>query len=137
MRDVQIGTALPTRDFTITRADLRAYAEASGDHNPIHQDEAFALSVGLPGIIAHGMVTMGLVARTLEEWGGAGSVRDIGVRFTRPVVVADQGAVITIAGAVSSVDTDDDGHRIAGIDVTATFNGQTVLSRARATVRLV
>jgi acyl dehydratase len=129
-RDISVGEALPSRDFTITRADLVAYADASGDQNPIHQDEAFALSVGLPGVIAHGMFTMGLLARAVHDWAGPGSILEIGVRFTRPVVVGPEGAVVTIAGTVSAVD---DGT--ATLDLSATAQGQTVVSRARATVR--
>jgi acyl dehydratase len=129
-RDMSVGEAMPSRDFTITRDDLEAYADASGDQNPIHQDEAFALSVGLPGVIAHGMFTMGLLARAVQDWAGPGSILEIGVRFTRPVVVGPDGAVVTIAGTVSAVD-----DTTATLDLSATAAGQTVVSRARATVR--
>lgn len=127
-----VGDGVPTREFRITRADLAAYAQASGDHNPIHLDESFARSVGLPGLIAHGMYTMGLVARLVEDWAGAGSVVDLGVRFTRPVVVGADGATVVVGGTVSALDED---AGTVTIDLSATFDGQTVLNRARATVR--
>jgi acyl dehydratase len=129
-RGMSVGEAMPSRDFTITRDDLVAYANASGDQNPIHQDEAFALSVGLPGVIAHGMFTMGLLARAVQDWAGPGAIMEIGVRFTRPVVVGPDGAVVTIAGTVSTLD-----DASATLDLSATSQGQTVVSRARATVR--
>ena len=80
------GQALEPRTFTITRADLRAYAAASGDHNPIHSDEQVARSVGLPGVIAHGMYTLGLVGRAVSGWTGGAEVVEVGCRFTKPVV---------------------------------------------------
>jgi acyl dehydratase len=127
---ISLGEAMPSREFTITREDLVAYANASGDQNPIHQDEDFALSVGLPGVIAHGMFTMGLLARAVQDWAGPGSIQEIGVRFTRPVVVGPQGAVVTVSGTVSSID-----EGSAVVDLSAMAQGQTVVSRARANVR--
>ena len=88
-----VGSALPERSFQITRADLKTYADASGDQNPIHQDEAFAISVGLPNLIAHGMYTMALAGKYLTDWAGElTALAEFGVRFTKPVIVpADEG----------------------------------------------
>jgi acyl dehydratase len=97
---------LETKVFTITRADLVRYAASSGDHNPIHQDEGVARSVGLPGVIAHGMYTMALAARALDIWaGGPGRVRELSCKFTKPVVVPDDetGVEVRVAGTVKQV----------------------------------
>ena len=128
-----VGTVLPAQSFPIARADLVRYAGASGDFNPIHWNERFATSVGLPNVIAHGMYTMALTARVVPDWAGdPGALVEYGVRFTRPVVVPDpDGAVLDVAGEVSAVR--DDG--LVVVDLTATVNGQTVLAKARAVVR--
>src|SRR6478735_9313294 len=98
------GDVLETRTFTVTRADLVAYADASGDHNPIHQDEDVARSVGLPGVIAHGMYTLALVGRAVAEWTDGAEVVDLGAKFTSPVVVpAEGGAEVLVDGTVKSV----------------------------------
>ena len=97
------GTELPTQTYTVTRADLVAYAAASGDQNPIHQDEQVARSVGLPGVIAHGMYTLALAARAADTWAGApGRVVELGAKFTKPVVVpaGDEGVEVVVAGVV-------------------------------------
>ncbi len=125
---------LPTKTFQVTRADLIRYAGASGDFNPIHWSDRIATSVGLPGVIAHGMFTMALVGRAVTEWAGAAdAVVDYGVRFTRPVVVPDdeQGTEIEVTAAVREV-TD---AGLTRIDITATCGGEKVLSQARATIR--
>lgn len=110
------GDVLEPHSFTITRADLVAYAAASGDQNPIHQDEAVARSVGLPGVIAHGMYTMALVARAVEAWAGEGSIVEFGCKFTKPVVVpADGGADLRVAGTVGKVE---DGRAMLKLEVT-------------------
>jgi acyl dehydratase len=129
----QVGDELPAQDFPITRADLVRYAGASGDFNPIHWNERFATSVGLPDVIAHGMFTMAIAVRVVTDWtGDPGAVVEYGVRFTRPVVVADaDGAKLTVSGAVRAVR--DDG--LLDVDLTATVDGQTVLAKARAVVR--
>lgn len=126
---------LPTKTFRVTRADLIRYAGASGDFNPIHWSDRIATSVGLPGVIAHGMFTMALVGRAVAEWAGAAdAVVDYSVRFTRPVVVPDddQGAEIEVTAAVREV-TD---AGLTRIDITATCGGEKVLSQARATIRM-
>jgi acyl dehydratase len=114
MSDLEPGQALPPQEYAVTRADLRAYAQASGDDNPIHQDEEVALAVGLPGVIAHGMFTLALVGRALESWaGGPGRVRELGAKFTRPVVVeADEPSYVAVAGVVRSVEAVDGGRAV-------------------------
>jgi acyl dehydratase len=130
---VSIGDALPAQEFAISRADLVRYAGASGDFNPIHWNERFATSVGLPNVIAHGMFTMALAVRVVTDWAGdPGAVVEYGVRFTRPVVVPDpDGATLRVEGAVRAVR--DDG--LIEVDLITTVEGQTVLAKARAVVR--
>ena len=134
-RRAEPGTDLPPRQYQVTRADLVRYAGASGDFNVIHWNERVARSVGLPGVIAHGMLTMALAGRFLTELAGdPGAVTEYGVRFSAPVVVPDddKGATVEMAGTVTERL---DGRRVA-IDVTAKTNGTKVLTRARAVVRL-
>ncbi len=131
---VAAGAVLPAQDLVVTRADLVRYAGASGDLNPIHWNQRVATAVGLPDVIAHGMLTMALAGRVLTDWAGdPGKVLSYSVRFTRPVVVPDDeaGAVVTVSGTVTAVD---DG--VATVSVSAVFDGQTVLGRATARVRL-
>ncbi|SFT45763.1 Acyl dehydratase [Geodermatophilus amargosae] len=133
--DVAVGTELPEQTHRVTRADLVRYAGASGDLNPIHWSDRVATSVGLPGVIAHGMLTMGLAARTVTDWAGdPGAVVEYQVRFGRPVVVPDDdtGAEVTVRGKVGAVL---DGGRVR-VDLTVTSAGEKVLSLARATVAL-
>jgi acyl dehydratase len=128
-------TELPPRQYQVTRRDLVRYAGASGDFNVIHWNERIARSVGLPDVIAHGMLTMALAGRFLTEWAGdPGAVTEFGVRFSAPVVVPDddKGATVEVAGTVTERL---DGHRVA-VDVTARSDGAKVLTRARAVVRL-
>ncbi len=122
---------LETKTFTVTRADLVAYAEASGDHNPIHQDEEVARSVGLPGVIAHGMYTMALAARAVAEWFPGADVVSLGCKFTSPVVVPAEGGVdIEVVGeAKEPVDGQ------TTIALTVTSGGQKVLGMPKAVVR--
>jgi acyl dehydratase len=136
---VAVGDGLPPLAMRVTRADLVRYAGASGDFNPIHWSDRVATGVGLPGVIAHGMLTMALAGRVVTEWvGDPGAVKSYGVRFTRPVVVPDddEGALVEFSGTVSDLAENDDGSRVARIAVTARFDGKTVLSRAVAEVRL-
>ncbi len=122
---------LESRTFTITRADLVAYAEAAGDPNPIHQDEAVARSVGLPGVIAHGMLTMALAARAVEGWFPGAEVVSFGCKFTNPVVVpADGGVEIEVAGEVK-----DTADGLTTVALTVTCDGQKVLGMPKAVVR--
>ncbi|MGI5394373.1 MaoC family dehydratase [Streptomyces sp. CA-251251] len=133
--DVEVGTELPARSFPVDRATLVRYTGASGDFNPIHWNERFAREVGLPDVIAHGMFTMAEAIRVVTDWtGDPGSVVEYGVRFTRPVVVPDdgQGAVIEVSGKVAAKLDD---HTVR-VDLTATSAGQKVLGMSRAVVRL-
>jgi acyl dehydratase len=119
----------------VTRADLVRYAGASGDFNPIHWNERVATGVGLPGVIAHGMLTMGIAARAVTEWtGDPGRLVEYQVRFGRPVVVPDDddGAELTVRGKVAALL--DEGR--ARVDLTVTSDGEKVLSLARAVVRV-
>ncbi|GAA4377387.1 MaoC/PaaZ C-terminal domain-containing protein [Nocardioides caricicola] len=121
---------LETQTYTITRADLVAYAEASGDHNPIHQDEQVALSVGLPGVIAHGMYTMALAARAVATWFPGAEVVSLGCKFTNPVVVPAEGGVdVEVAGEAA----EEDG--LTTVKLTVTCAGQKVLGMPKAVVR--
>jgi acyl dehydratase len=124
---VTVAATWQERTYRITRADLVAYAEASGDHNPIHQDEAVARSVGLPGVIAHGMYTLALAARYVdEEVGEPGRIKQIGAKFTRPVVVPAEGTEVVVVG-----EQRDDGTVL----LTVTCGGEKVLGAATAVLR--
>jgi acyl dehydratase len=132
---VAVGDELPPLTIHLERADLVRYAGASGDFNPIHWNPRVATEVGLPDVIAHGMLTMAVAGRIVTDWlGDPGPLAEYGVRFTRPVVVADPaGADVQITAKVGAIDAD---ARTARIDITATFDGRTVLGKSRATVRL-
>ncbi len=128
--DVIAETAIP-----LTRDSLVRYAGASGDFNPIHYRDDIATSVGLPGVLAHGMLTMGSAVQPVVDWaGGAHRIRDYQVRFTRPVVVdpAD-GAELTVSAKVAAIDTE---AGTARIDLTVRFGGDTVLGKAQVLVAL-
>lgn len=132
------GDALPSLSLRITRADLVRYAGASGDFNPIHWNQRFAVGVGLPDVIGHGMFTMALAGRLVTGWtGDPAAVVGYAARFTRPVVVpdTDEGVVLEVTGTVKSID-DEDGARIATVTINAAVDGKTVLGRATARVRL-
>ncbi|GAA4940789.1 acyl dehydratase [Actinomycetospora succinea] len=132
--DASAGDQLEPRTVTITRADLVAYAGASGDLNPIHWNERVALEVGLPGVIAHGMFTMSLAARYVADLAGdPAAVVAFSTRFTRPVVVPDDDAGATVELGAKVTDVTDDGART--VTVTATHDGKGVLGKAVATVR--
>ncbi|HLS63640.1 MAG TPA: MaoC/PaaZ C-terminal domain-containing protein [Ruania sp.] len=133
--DVAVGTELLTVTRTVDRARLVRYAGASGDFNPIHWNERFALEVGLPGVIAHGMLTMGLAAAALTDWlDDATDLLSYGVRFTRPVAVPDPGEVLVdIAAVVGAVDSE---AGTARVDLKVSVNGTTVLGKSQAQVRL-
>ena len=130
---MELGTELPPLTVTFTRADLVRYAGASGDFNIIHWNERTALTVGLPGVIAHGMLTMGHAVRVVTQWiGNPAKVVDYQVRFTRPVVVpdTDNGVDVTFTGKVTAVN--EDGSVV--ITLGASCDGVTVLAKATATV---
>jgi acyl dehydratase len=126
------GDALATRSYAVRRADLVRYAGASGDFNPIHWSDRIATAVGLPGVIAHGMFTMALVARAVAEWTGGAEVVELGCKFTNPVLVPDDddGVVVEIGGTVKSVD-----EGLTTIALEVTCGGQKVLGMPRAVVR--
>ncbi|MEV5711000.1 MaoC family dehydratase [Actinoallomurus sp. NPDC052274] len=132
--EVEVGQELPARTYPVRRLDLVKYAGASGDFNPIHWDEPFARSVGLPDVIAHGMFTMAQGGRYVTDWAGdPGAVVDYGVRFSSMVVVPhDDGTEIEISGVIE--DKLDDNRVVVAL--TARSGGQKVLTRAKATVRL-
>ena len=133
--DVDVGAELPAQTFTVHRVDLVKYAGASGDFNPIHWNQRFATSVGLPDVIAHGMFTMAQAGRVVTDWvGDPGAVLEYAVRFTRPVVVPDDeaGGQITVTAAVREKLAD----RRVRVDVVATSGGQKVLAMSRAVVQL-
>ncbi len=132
MSPLEIGQVVGERTYTLTRDTLVRYAGASGDFNPIHYRDDTAQSVGLPGVLAHGMLTMGLAVQPVVDWlgGDSGKVLDYQVRFTRPVPVdAEAGAAVKVVAKVGALD--DDGARI---DLTVTFNDETVLGKAQVRV---
>ena len=127
------GDELDPRDFTMTRGDLVRYAGASGDFNPIHWSDRVATSVGLPGVIAHGMYTFALASRAVAGWvGDPSDIVSVSARFTKPVVVPDDetGATLRVAGRVSSVE-----EGLATIELTVMHEAQKVLGMASAVVR--
>ncbi len=133
---VSVGDPVPALSVRVPRSQLIRYAGASGDFNPIHWNERVATSVGLPGVVVHGMLTMAVAARIVTDWlVDPAAVREYSVRFTRPVVVPDddQGALLEITAVVGALDAT---TRSARIDITAKFEGQTVLGKARAVVAL-
>jgi acyl dehydratase len=132
---VQEGTELSPRQYQVTRRDLVRYAGASGDFNVIHWNERVAKSVGLPNVIAHGMLTMALAGRFVTEWAGdPGAVTEFAVRFSSPVVVPDddKGATVEVAGTV----TEKLPLHEVRVEITARSEGSKVLTRAHAVVRL-
>jgi len=133
MNIFKIGEVLPSKTYIINRASLVAYANASGDQNPIHQDEAFAKSVGLENVIAHGMYTMGLVGQYVSALAGSSSkVKEFSARFTKPVAVpADVDVELVVSATVVEL-TDE----IAKFDITATCNEVKVLGMTKAVVHL-
>lgn len=132
MTALTAGAELPTLTYDVTRADLVAYAHASGDHNPIHQNEEIALAVGLPGVIAHGMYTLALLGRAVGEWTGGAEVVELGAKFVAPVVVPAEGAArVSVAGTVG--ERTDDG--LLPLALTITVDGTKVLGAPKAVVR--
>jgi len=131
LQALAVGDVVAEKTFTLTRDSLVRYAGASGDFNPIHYRDDVAQSVGLPGVLAHGMLTMGLAVQPVVDWlGNSGLVADYQVRFTRPVPVdAAEGAVLTVVAKVGVADASG-----ARIDLTVTFDGPTVLGKAQVRV---
>lgn len=132
LTNLAVGDIVAERTVHLTRESLVRYAGASGDFNPIHYRDDVAAAVGLPGVLAHGMLTMGLAVGTIEPWiGDTGRIQEYGVRFTKPVVVdAETGADVTVVAQVGAVDEDS-----ARIDLTVSYDGATVLVKAQVRVR--
>lgn len=129
---LELGAIVAERVVEITRDTLVRYAGASGDFNPIHYNDVVATSVGLPGVIAHGMLTMGAAASVVEEWAGPGNVVDFQTRFSRPIPVPNPGsATVAITAKVGVLDAE---LRTARIDVLVEFDGSKVLAKAQAIV---
>ncbi len=137
------GQEIGSTTLHVNRADLVRYAGASGDFNPIHWNERFAIDVGLPGVIAHGMFTMGTAVTLVEDWvGDPGAVIDYQSRFTKPVLVEDpagtnpseaEGTAVEVTGVIGALDPE---ARTARVDLTVIVGGEKVLVKAQALVRL-
>ena len=132
---LEVGQVIGTKEFLLTRDSLVRYAGASGDFNPIHYRDDFAKSVGLDGVLAHGMLTMGVAVQVAADWvGDAGKVIDYGVRFTKPVFVdATDGAVVVVTGKIGEIDAE---NGIVRVDLNVVYNETSVLGKAQAKVRL-
>jgi len=130
---IEVGTVLKEKVFYLDRALLKQYADASGDQNPIHQNEGFALSVGLPNVIAHGMLTMALVGKYVSDFaGGSAHVLEYSARFIKPVIVpADEKVDLTVSATITEVD----GDKVT-LTLSATSAGVKVLGMAKAVVRI-
>ena len=129
---LQTGQELAPNTFTINRKLLVAYANASGDQNPIHQDEAFAKSVGLPDVIAHGMLTMALAGKYLSNIAGSQNIIEFSAKFIKPVVVpADVDVSLIVSGKVTEV-----ADGTAKIELLAMCNEIKVLGVAKGLIKL-
>ena len=130
-----LGDIVAEESFPLTRDSLVRYAGASGDFNPIHYRDDVAASVGLPGVLAHGMLTMGFAVQPVVDWAGdPARIADYQVRFTRPVVVdPEQGALVTVVAKVGQLD---ESATVARIDLTVKLGDDTVLGKAQVRVTL-
>lgn len=128
-----VGDVVAEREFTLSRDSLVRYAGASGDFNPIHYRDDVAASVGLPGVLAHGMLTMGFAVQPVVDWAGDPAlVVDYQVKFTRPVPVdPDSGATVSVTAKIGALT-----ETTARVDLTVTFDGSTVLGKAQVVVAL-
>ncbi len=128
---IEVGTVLDEKVFYLDRALLKAYADASGDQNPIHQNEEFAVSVGLPNVIAHGMLTMALVGKYVSDFaGGSANVLEYSARFIKPVIVpAGEKVDLTVSATVAEIA---DGK--ISLSLSATSAGVKVLGMAKAVI---
>ncbi len=134
--EVSVGDRIPDASYPLTRDRLVRYAGASGDFNPIHWNQRVAQQVGLPDVIAHGMLTMATAARSVTDWlGDPAAVLEYSTRFTRPVAVPDDGvgATVQVTGVIGELNEAD---RTARVDLTVRAAGVTVLGKARVVVRL-
>ena len=132
--ELEVGQVVANQTFEITRDSLVRYAGASGDFNPIHYRDDFAQAVGLPGVLAHGMLTMGLSVQPVVSWlGDAGKVIDYGVRFTKPVLVPAEGsAELSVTATIGQLDEE---NQKARVDLTTSFGELTVLGKAQVWVQ--
>ena len=135
LADLAVGQEIARAEVVVDRARLVRYAGASGDFNPIHWNERVATSVGLPGVIAHGMWTMGAAAGPVADWAGdPGAIVDYQVRFTRPVPVPDPGsATVEVVAVIGALDEE---AGTARVDLTVSVEAARVLGKAQAVVRL-
>ncbi|NUP59296.1 MAG: MaoC family dehydratase [Pseudarthrobacter sp.] len=140
IHELSAGQEIGSRTIEVTRTDLVKYAGASGDFNPIHWNEAFAAGVELPGVLAHGMFTMGSAVQLVSDWAGdPGAVIDYQTRFSKPVLVTDTtgtqepGATIEVSGTIGKLDAE---AGTARVDLTVVSAGQKVLMKAQALVKL-
>jgi acyl dehydratase len=131
--ELEFGMVVAEAEYALSRDSLVRYAGASGDFNPIHYRDDVAQEVGLPGVLAHGMLTMGFAVQPVVDWiGDPGRILDYQVRFTRPIPVdRTSGALVSVAAKVGALET-----RLVRIDLTVTFGGQTVLGKAQVQVSL-
>jgi acyl dehydratase len=131
--ELEVGMVVAEAEYALSRDALVRYAGASGDFNPIHYRDDVAQEVGLPGVLAHGMLTMGFAVQPVVDWiGDPGRILDYQVRFTRPIPVdRTSGALVSVAAKVGALET-----RLVRIDLTVTFGGQTVLGKAQVQVSL-
>ena len=132
---LEVGQEIGSIEYRLTRDSLVRYAGASGDFNPIHYRDDIAKAVGLDGVLAHGMLTMGAAVQVAINWiGDPGRIVDYGVRFTKPVFVdATEGAVLIVSGKVGEIDVE---NSIVRIDITASCAEVAVLGKAQARVRI-
>jgi len=132
--DLEVGQQIGGLEFLLTRDSLVRYAGASGDFNSIHYRDDVAAAVGLPGVLAHGMLTMGVAVQVAVNWvGDSGRISDYQVRFTKPVVVHPvDGAVLTVTGKIGAIDGE---SRTVRVDLAAVYNETAVLGKAQAVVR--
>jgi acyl dehydratase len=132
--ELEVGQVVATKHYELTRDSLVRYAGASGDFNPIHYRDDFAQAVGLPGVLAHGMLTMGLSVQPVVSWvGDAARVVDYGVRFTKPVLVPAKGvAKLTVTATVGLLDEE---NQKARVDLNTVFEENTVLGKAQVWVQ--
>jgi acyl dehydratase len=130
-RMIEVGANLPEKVFYLDRELLKRYADASGDQNPIHQNEEFAVSAGHPNVIAHGMLTMALVGKYVSDFaGGSAKVIEFGARFTKPVIVpADEKVDLTVTATVAEM-----AEGKISLTLSATSAGVKVLGMAKAVV---
>jgi acyl dehydratase len=132
MSTLTVGQGLEMKSYPIDRALLVAYANASGDQNPIHQNEDFAKSVGLPDVIAHGMLTMALAGKYISDIAGSAAVKEFSARFTKPVIVPANARVqLNISGKVAAIE-----NGRAKIEIVAEVDGVKVLGMAKASIAI-